>query len=61
VTDDMLDRLYIFGDLDKCNRRVAEFRDAGIGTPVLLPVSVAGDPTERTERIRKAIPALASA
>jgi probable F420-dependent oxidoreductase len=61
VSDQMLDGLYIFGDLDQCSRRISEFREAGIRTPVLLPVSVVGDPTERTERIRKAIPALASA
>jgi probable F420-dependent oxidoreductase len=60
VSDGMLDRLYIFGNLDQCMARLEEFRDAGIKTPVLLPVSVAGDPAERLERIKKAVPALAS-
>ena len=60
VSDEMLDGLYIFGTLDDCMARLDEFRQAGIKTPVLLPVSVVGDPAERLERIKKAVPALAS-
>lgn len=49
VSDRMLDRLHVFGDLDRCRERIEEFRDAGIKTPVLAPFSVAGDPSERAE------------
>lgn len=59
VTDEMLQRLYVYGDEERCAMRIREFRDAGIDTPILLPVSVSGDPHERLEKIRAAVPLLA--
>ena len=59
VSDRMLDRLHIFGDVDHCRERIDEFRDAGVKTPVLGPISVAGEPDERKERIVAAAKALA--
>lgn len=59
VTDAMLDELFIFGDEATCRARIAEFRAAGITTPVLLPISVAGDPADRAERIETMIRTLA--
>lgn len=59
VTDEMLEALYIFGSLDECAVKLEAFRNAGVKTPVLLPISVAGDPAERLERVRNAIIELA--
>ncbi len=58
-TDEMLDGLMVFGDEAECRRRLDEFREAGVKTPVLLPISVAGDPEERSQRVRSAVRALA--
>jgi probable F420-dependent oxidoreductase len=59
VTDELIDRLMIRGDRDACLARIDEFRAAGVKTPVLLPVSVAGDPAERLTKVKDAIGALA--
>ncbi|MGH2811408.1 MAG: LLM class flavin-dependent oxidoreductase [Actinomycetota bacterium] len=59
VTDEMLEGLYVFGDLVECTRRLEEFRRAGVKTPVLFPASVVGDPQERLERVRSSVVALA--
>lgn len=59
VTDEMLESLYIFGNLDECASKLEAFRKAGVKTPVLLPISVAGDPAERLQRVRAAITELA--
>lgn len=58
VTDEMLQSLYIFGDLDRCKARLEEFRQAGIKTPVVLPISVAGDPAERLQRLENSVKSL---
>jgi probable F420-dependent oxidoreductase len=60
VSDRMLDRLHVFGDLDRCHERVEEFRSAGVRTPVLAPFSVAGDPAERAQRTIAAAERLAA-
>jgi probable F420-dependent oxidoreductase len=60
VSDRMLDRLHVFGDLDHCLARIEEFRAAGITTPVIAPISVAGDPAERATRIVDATRSLAT-
>jgi alkanesulfonate monooxygenase SsuD/methylene tetrahydromethanopterin reductase-like flavin-dependent oxidoreductase (luciferase family) len=59
IDDGMLAELMVFGDLEQCRSRIEAFRDAGVKTPILLPVSVAGDPAERSERVRESITALA--
>ena len=61
VSDRMLDRLHVFGSLDHCKDRIEEFRGAGIRTPVLAPLSVAGDPDDRAARIVATAEALATA
>ena len=58
VTDEMMYELNIAGDADTCRKRLQEFRDAGVKTPVVLPVSVAGDPEERKERVSSTVAAL---
>lgn len=60
VSDRMLDRLHVFGDMDSVSARIEEFRAAGIKTPILAPISVAGDPAERMERVRATTERLAS-
>lgn len=59
VSDRLLDELLITGTAEQCREGLAEFRAAGVKTPVLLPVSVAGDPAERVTRVHEAVAALA--
>ncbi|HEY7282740.1 MAG TPA: LLM class F420-dependent oxidoreductase [Actinomycetota bacterium] len=58
-SDDLLDATFLLGDARTSNRRIAEYRDAGITTPVLMPVSVAGSSEERAVRVRALVEALA--
>ena len=58
-TDELLDATFLLGDADESRKRIQEFRDAGITTPVLMPISVAGTMEERAERVRALVEALA--
>ena len=51
VSDRMIDELNVTGTLEECREKLQAFRDAGVKTPVLLPLSVAPEPAERTERV----------
>jgi hypothetical protein len=55
----MLERTFVFGDAEHCRQRIAEFREAGVKTPVLYPFSMAGSADERGERVTAAVEALA--
>jgi probable F420-dependent oxidoreductase len=59
VTDAMLDQLMVFGDAAACLARIQDYRDAGVRTPVLMPLSVAGSVGDRAERLAAAVEALA--
>lgn len=59
VTDEMLESLYLFGGAEDVSAGIDRFREAGIKTPVLFPLSVAGDPAERLDRVKKTIEVLA--
>lgn len=59
VSDAMVDALNIVGDADACRTKLQSFRDAGVKTPVILPLSSTPDPTERNSRISAAIDLLA--
>ena len=48
--EEMVADLYVFGSADACRARVAEFRRAGLQTPIIIPVSVDPDPEVRTQR-----------
>jgi probable F420-dependent oxidoreductase len=61
VTDEMLESLYIFGDAETCKKRIQLFRDAGIKTPVIMPISVEGDPAVRLEKTRSIVTTLGNA
>lgn len=39
MTDDLVDRVTILGDADRCRAQVAEFVAAGVSTPVLSPLA----------------------
>lgn len=54
----MFDALFVHGDAGACRARIADYRAAGITTPVLLPISVAGSLEERAERVTAAVEAL---
>ncbi|HJP66176.1 MAG TPA: LLM class F420-dependent oxidoreductase [Actinomycetota bacterium] len=58
-TDEMLERMFIFGDAETCRRKIGEFRSAGVKTPILYPFSLAGSAEERAERVTAAVEALA--
>lgn len=57
VPQAMLDALFVMGGHEHARARVEELRAAGVTTPVLLPMSFA-DPSERVERVRRAVQAL---
>jgi len=59
VTDEMLESLYLFGGAEDVLAGIDRFRRAGVKTPVLFPISVAGDPSERLERVKRTIEVLA--
>lgn len=61
ISERMLDELYVIGDRDECAAKLKLFRDAGIKTPVLFPVSVAGDPADRLAQSTSMIEVLAGA
>lgn len=58
-SDRMLDELFVAGDAATCRARIDAFRAAGVKTPVIMPLSFAGTPEERAERVAKAVEALA--
>jgi probable F420-dependent oxidoreductase len=58
-SDRMLDELFLFGDQVACRSRIDSFREVGVKTPVLMPLSFAGSPEERAESVHKAVEALA--
>ena len=37
ITDEMVDSFYLVGSPERCAERVAEYRDAGVDLPLLLP------------------------
>jgi probable F420-dependent oxidoreductase len=59
VPDAMVDSLLITGDAGRWRERIAELRDSGVTTPVLLPMSFAEDAGTRAERVAAAVEALA--
>ena len=60
VPDHMIDALFVSG-VERAAARLVELRDAGVTTPVLLPMSFADGSEERDARVRRAIEALAPA
>jgi alkanesulfonate monooxygenase SsuD/methylene tetrahydromethanopterin reductase-like flavin-dependent oxidoreductase (luciferase family) len=58
-TDELLDATFLLGGAGAARERIREFRDAGITTPVLMPLSVAGSMEERAERVRDLVETLA--
>jgi probable F420-dependent oxidoreductase len=58
-SDELLEATFLFGEADAAKRRIEEFRDAGITTPVLMPLSFAGSQEERAEHVAGLIEALA--
>ena len=37
ITDDMVDSFYLVGSEAQCRERIAQYRDAGVDRPLLLP------------------------
>jgi probable F420-dependent oxidoreductase len=61
VPDRMLEEIYVFGSIDHCRARLAEYARAGVTATALEPESFAPDPKERRARILSAIEHLAVA
>jgi hypothetical protein len=59
VPDRMLEEIYVFGSIDHCRARLAEYAKAGVTATALEPESFAPDPKERRARILRAIERLA--
>lgn len=55
VSDRMMDELNITGTKRECASKLQAFRDAGVKTPVLLPLSVAAEPEERIARVLQTV------
>ena len=51
ITDEMLERLIVFGSADECARRLGSYPDAGVTTVIVAPVSAVTDPDERRRRL----------
>jgi len=58
-SDELFDQLFLSGSPADIAARIDEYREAGITTPVIMPVSVAGSLAERAERVASAVAALA--
>jgi alkanesulfonate monooxygenase SsuD/methylene tetrahydromethanopterin reductase-like flavin-dependent oxidoreductase (luciferase family) len=61
VTQRMIDETFIFGTRQGCRDRLAEYRAAGVRTPVIIPVSIDADPETRNLRRRQVLESLAGA
>ena len=59
VTSEMVRSLLVVGDANACTAQIDEFRNAGIKTPVILPVSIDSDPAAGAAHVRPVIAALA--
>ena len=60
VFDDALfDELFVHGDAATCRARIEAYRDAGVKTPTVMPISVAGSLEERAAAVDAALEALA--
>jgi probable F420-dependent oxidoreductase len=59
VSSELLEELLVFGDKDARVSKIDAFRNAGIDTPVVLPVSVVGDDAQKAQRVLAAVEELA--
>ncbi len=60
-SDEMFDELFLHGDAAAVRARIQAYRDAGVTTPTLMCISLAGTPEERAERLATTVHALAPA
>jgi len=61
LPDEMVERIYVFGDAKTCRKRVDEFFKAGVTTTALQFTSFAAKHEERAPRLLKAIKDFANA
>lgn len=55
VSDGLLRGLVAYGSAERCVERLRAYRDAGVKTLVVDPVSAAPDPAERHRRVRRTV------
>jgi probable F420-dependent oxidoreductase len=60
VSDEMVEKIFVFGTAEKCRRRLDDYARAGITTTALQFASFAKTPEERRARILHAMERLAS-
>jgi len=59
ISDDMVDKIFVFGPAEKCRKRLDDYARAGITTTALQFSSFAQNPDERRAKILKSIERLA--
>ena len=60
ISDEMVEKIFVFGTAEKCRRRLDDYARAGITTTALQFASFAKTPEERRAKILRAIERLAS-
>jgi probable F420-dependent oxidoreductase len=60
VSDEMVEKIFVFGSAEKCRRRLDDYAKAGITTTALQFSSFARTPEERRVKVLKAIERLAT-
>jgi probable F420-dependent oxidoreductase len=50
VSDRLIADTYVFGTAEACRARLASYREAGLRTPIVIPISLHPDPAERHRR-----------
>ncbi len=58
-SDELFEALFVHGTAAGALARIDGYRAAGVTTPVLMPLSVAGSPEERAERVAATVEAMA--
>jgi probable F420-dependent oxidoreductase len=61
IPEEMIEKIFVFGDAKTCRRRIDEYFKAGVTTTALQFSSFAKSPEERRARVLKAIEQVASA
>jgi probable F420-dependent oxidoreductase len=58
VSERLVADTYVFGTADECRARLATYGEAGLRTPIIVPISLDPDPAERQRRRLRVLEAL---
>jgi probable F420-dependent oxidoreductase len=59
VSDRLIADTYLFGTPEVCRDRLASYRQAGLRTPIVVPISLDPEPAQRLRQRRRVLEALA--